>query len=100
MKNTCAFAKPDMLTYDSYYFDELGNNKDYRVAAVIADDINRIRIPAMKGYDAAVPHRSRLGNTCSAINQAKTPLMSAGMRSPNRRKSSLQTLRSRWAENG
>lgn len=21
-------AKPDMLTYDSYYFDELGNNKD------------------------------------------------------------------------
>ena len=46
-------AKPDMLTYDSYYFDELGNNKDYRVAAVIADDINRIRIPAMKGYDGS-----------------------------------------------
>lgn len=46
-------AQPDMLTYDSYYFDEPGTNKDYKVAAVIADDINRIRIPAMKGYDGS-----------------------------------------------
>lgn len=46
-------AKPDILTYDSYYFDQLGSNKDYNVASIIADDINAIRIPAMKGYDGS-----------------------------------------------
>lgn len=45
-------AQPDLLTFDSYYFDLSENGtKDYALGAVLADSINSVRIPAMAGCD-------------------------------------------------
>jgi len=45
-------AKPDLLTFDSYYFDEGENpTEDYEMGAVLADSINSFRKPAMAGCD-------------------------------------------------
>lgn len=47
-------AKPDLLTFDSYYFDMSENaTKDYALGAVLADSINSFRIPAMAGCDGS-----------------------------------------------
>jgi len=45
-------VKPDLLTFDSYYFDmsEKGTD-DYALGAVLADCVNSVRVPAMAGCD-------------------------------------------------
>lgn len=45
-------AKPDLLTFDSYYFDMSKNGTDdYALGAVLADAVNSFRVPAMAGCD-------------------------------------------------
>jgi len=46
-------ARPDMLTFDSYYFNEQGGTPDYNIPAQVADSINSVRIPALGGYDGS-----------------------------------------------
>ncbi|OQA66469.1 MAG: hypothetical protein BWY37_01448 [Firmicutes bacterium ADurb.Bin262] len=47
-------ARPDLLTFDSYYFD-IGANPtpDWKMGAVLADSINFVRVPAMAGWDGS-----------------------------------------------
>lgn len=45
-------VKPDLLTFDSYYFDNNANGlKDYELGRVLADAVNFVRLPAMAGPD-------------------------------------------------
>lgn len=52
MADYMRIAKPDLLTFDSYYFDISENaTKDYELGRVLADAANSMRIPAMAGWD-------------------------------------------------
>lgn len=47
-------AQPDLLTFDSYYFDTGENpTPDWKMGAVFADSINFVRVPAMAGWDGS-----------------------------------------------
>ncbi|MDR2686432.1 MAG: hypothetical protein LBB75_01670 [Oscillospiraceae bacterium] len=46
-------AQPDMLTFDTYYFDERGSTPDCGIPALVADAVNYVRIPALGGYDGS-----------------------------------------------
>ena len=52
IKEYMRVAKPDLLTFDCYYFDMSEEGmKDYALGAVLADAVNSFRIPAMAGCD-------------------------------------------------
>jgi len=55
LTNYIRTAKPDLITFDDYYFSmsEGGKGKDYKVPAIVADTINEYRIPAMGGHDGS-----------------------------------------------
>lgn len=47
-------AQPDLLTFDSYYFDTGENpTPDWKMGAVFADCINFVRVPAVAGWDGS-----------------------------------------------
>lgn len=46
-------AKPDIITFDTYYFSETGWLRDHRTGHVIAKRLNRIRRAAMRGIDGS-----------------------------------------------
>ena len=48
-------SKPDILTFDNYYFNagNMKRTKYHSIPALIADDTNEFRIPAMGGHDGS-----------------------------------------------
>lgn len=46
-----ANCKPDLLTFDNYYWDQAGNTKDYDSVKTVLDGINWLRPRALKGID-------------------------------------------------
>ncbi len=69
-------AKPDILTFDNYYFDQVQTYKDYQIPARMMDAINTVRPTALAGHDgtgnAPIAFGQYLLGYKSGTNQAGT----------------------------
>lgn len=77
-KKYMKIAKPDLLTFDTYYFDQ-GDTKssikmqDYETGRMIADSLNTVRIPAMAGYDGKGTSPIPFGQYILGYKTGETP---------------------------